>query len=111
MSKPRVVKDYDKLDEAIVEQMKLAYPKGFDRHLITFKNAQGKFVSALPFETDDRYYLIRMTKDLAREIIEEDDDYDDDGNLKADIREEYEEKYEEIGEEALEIPDEESEDD
>ena len=97
MSKPRVVKDYDKLDEAIQEQIKLNYPYGFDRHLITFKNAEGKFVSALPFETDDRYYLVRMTKETAREIIEQDEDYDDDGILKDEVKEEYEEKYDDLG--------------
>ncbi len=93
MSKPRVIKNYEKLDEAIQEQIKLNYPYGFDRHLITFKNIEGKFVSALPFETDEKHYLVRMTKALAQEIIEQDDDYDDDGNLKDDIKEEYGEKY------------------
>ncbi len=95
MSKPRIVKDYEKLEENIQEQIKLKYPYGFDRHLITFKNMEGKFVSALPFETDDRYYLVRMTKIEAREIIEEDEDYNDDGVLKKTVREEYEEKYDE----------------
>ncbi len=114
MDKPRIVKDYEKLDEAIQEQIKLNYPYGFDRHLITFKNATGKFVSALPFETDDRYYLIRMSKALAQEIIEEDDDYDDDGNLKKAVKEEYEEKYDDSEDEEFDIadiPDEDLDDD
>lgn len=81
MSKPRVVKDFDKVDEEVIGQIKLEYPYGFDKKLITFKNKEGKFVSALPFETEDRYYLIRMTRNQAQEIIEEDEDYDDDGNL------------------------------
>lgn len=89
----RVIKDYEKLDEAIKEQLKLKYPYGFDRHLITFKNIQGKFVSALPFEAEEKYYLVRMTKALAQEIIEEDDDYDEDGNLKDDAKEEYIDKH------------------
>ena len=92
-SKPRVVKDYEKLDEAVVEQIKLAYPMGFRRNLIDFKNAQGDTVSALPFETDDRYYLVRMTVKQAVRIIEEDDDYDDDGNLKPKVRKAYTAKY------------------
>jgi len=92
-NKPRVVKDYDKLTTELLEQIKLFYPYGFEDKLITFKNATGKFVSALPFETDDNYYLIRMTKVEAMEIIEEDDDYDEDGNLKEDVIEEYEERY------------------
>lgn len=92
-TKPRVVKDYEKLDEDIQEQIKLMYPFGFAKHLIQYKNTEGKFVSALPFETDDRYYLVRMTLIEARQIIEEDDDYDASGELKESVKEEYEEKY------------------
>jgi hypothetical protein len=93
VNKPRVVKDYEKLDSDIQEQIKLTYPYGFAKHLIQYKNAEGKFVSALPFETDDRYYLVRMTLIEARQIIEDDDDYDESGELKESVKEEYEEKY------------------
>ncbi len=93
-SKPRVVKDYEKLDPAVLEQIKLSYPMGFRRHLIDFKNAQGDTVSALPFETDDRYYLVRMTVKQAVRFIEEDDDYDEDGNLKPKVRKAYTAKHE-----------------
>lgn len=93
MSKPRVVKDYDKLDLAIQEQIKLNYPHGFHKHLITFKNIKGEFVSALPFEAEDKYYLVRMTKQEARDIIEDDDDFDDDGMLKKDVIEDLQTKY------------------
>jgi len=94
MNKPKIVKDYEKLEEAILEQIKLNYPRGFERNLITFKNAAGKFVSALPFETEEKYYLVRMTRAEAQDIIDDDDDYDEDGNLREDVKEEYEEKYE-----------------
>ncbi len=93
-NKPRVIKDYDALDANIQERIKLFYPEGFEDNLIRFTNKDGKYVSALPFETDDRYYLVRMSVAEAQEIIEEDDDYDEDGNLKDDIRDEYEEKHE-----------------
>ena len=93
MSKPRVIKDYEKLDKSIIEQIKLNYPYGFEDHLIVFVNAEGKNVSALPFETSDRYYLIRMTVDQAIGFVEEDDDYDGDGNLMDSAKEAYEEKY------------------
>jgi len=95
MDKPRIVKDYDKLDTEIQEQLKLNYPKGFEKSLITIKNVKNAFVSVLPFETDDKYYLVRMTKTEAQEIVEEDEDYDDDGNLIDEVRDEYEERYEE----------------
>jgi len=92
-SKPRVIKDYDKLDPSIQEQIKLVYPAGFSDNLIYYFDKDGKNVSALPFETDDKYYLIRMTLSEAERIIEDDDDYDDDGFLKDHVREEYEDKY------------------
>ncbi len=93
MSKPRVVKDYELLDVEVQEQIKLAYPYGFERKLIKFTNQKGKLVSALPFETEEKYYLVRMTLQEAKDIVEDDDDYDDDGNLRDDIKAEYEDKY------------------
>ncbi len=105
-SKPRVVKDYEKLDESIKEMIKLNYPHGFEEHLVTFNNGEGKRVSALPFETEEKYYLVRMTIAEAQAIIEEDDDYDEEGNLTDDAREEYEEKYEDEDEVAEEGSDE-----
>lgn len=112
MNKPRIVKDYDKLDLSVQEQIKLSYPYGFEGELMSFKNAEGKNVSALPFETDEKYYLVRMTVSEAQSIIEDDDDYDDDGNLKEAIKEEYEEKYEgeDLGED-IEIDMEDEDDD
>lgn len=109
--KPRVIKDFDKLDAAIQEQIKLTYPRGFSKHLVQFTNREGSKVSALPFETDEKYYLVRMTITEARKIILRDEDYDEDGKLRTEIREDYEDKYADLDyigdddEEALDIPD------
>lgn len=92
-SKPRVIKDFEKLDFEIQEQIKLAYPYGFFESLIHFYDKEGKRVSALPFETDEKYYMIRMTKDEAKAIIKDDEDFDNEGNLKDDIKDDYESKY------------------
>jgi hypothetical protein len=92
-SKPRVIKDYEKLDPEIQEKIKLEYPSGFSENLIYFNNKDGKRVSALPFETEDKYYLVRMTVYEAEKIIEDDDDYDSTGSLKDSAKEEYESKY------------------
>lgn len=96
ITKPRIVKDYNKLDASVKEMIKLNYPFGFEDSLITFTNAEGRKVSALPFETDDKYYLVRMTVAEAVSIIEDDDDYDDEGNLTDEAREDYEEKYDDL---------------
>lgn len=95
MNKPRIVKDYSKIDESVKQQIKLTYPEGFEEHLIKFNNKEGMTVSALPFETEDKYYLVRMTVSQAQAIIEDDDDYDDDGMLRDEVREEYEDNLDE----------------
>lgn len=95
MSKPRVIKDYEKLPDDIIEQIKLAYPAGFVDHLITITNMDGKLIKALPFEAEDKHYLIRMTVSEAESLIEDDDDYDDEGNLKPKVKRVFEEKYDE----------------
>jgi hypothetical protein len=93
MSKPRVIKAFEKLDTEIQEQIKLAYPRGFEKHLIRFKNIENKFVSALPFETEDKYYMVKMSVEEAQRIILDDDDYNDNGILRSEVREQYEEKF------------------
>lgn len=107
ISKPRVIKDYEKLEETIKEQIKLEYPNGFSQNLITFTNKDGMLVSALPFETEDKYYLVRMTTQEAIDIISDDDDYDDEGTLKDESREAYEDKYSE----EMDIPADDDDDD
>ena len=85
MNKKRIVKDYDALPEEIINRIKAEYPYGFEGNLVSFTNKEGNKVSALPFETEEIYYLIRMTVREARQIIEDDDDYDDEGNLRDDF--------------------------
>lgn len=92
-NKLKVIKDYDKLEKEIKEQIKLQYPEGYSEHLIKFKNVNGDMVSALPFETEDRIYMVRMSVEKAIQIVEDDDDFEDDGTLKSNIREEYEDKH------------------
>ena len=81
----RIVKDYDALPEEILQQVKMKYPTGYESHLVSYTNAEGKIVTALPFATDEIYYLIRMTIAEARKIVKDDDDFDDDGILRGDF--------------------------
>lgn len=94
--KPRVIKDYEKLPSEIQEQIKIAYPHGYHKKLIQFTDARGAKVSALPFETDEKYYLVRMTIAEARQIVAEDDDFDEDGMLREDRQDVYEDRYEDL---------------
>lgn len=85
LAKKRVVKDYDALPEDIVRLVKIKYPSGYADHLLSYTDKEGKKVSALPFETDDTYYLIRMTILEAKRLVKEDEDYDDEGQLREDF--------------------------
>ncbi len=85
MAKKRVVKDYDALPEDIVRLVKMKYPTGYADHLVTYSDKEGKKVSALPFEADDAYYLIRMTILEAKRLVKEDVDYDEEGVLREDF--------------------------
>lgn len=85
MAKKRIVKDYDKLPKETQAQVKMEYPNGFAHKLISYVGPKGEKVSALPFETEETYYLIRMTVQEARQIIRDDEDYDEDGKLRDDF--------------------------
>ena len=95
-NKLRVIQDFEKVSTEIQEQIKLVYPEGFSQHLVEFKNKDNETVFALPFETDDKIYMIRMSYKKAVQLIEDDEDYDDDGVLKDDIRERYEDEHSDV---------------
>jgi len=92
-SKPRVIKDYNKLDKNLQQQIKLIYADGFAENLIHFFDKKGIKITVLPFETDDKYYMLRMTENEAIQIVDDDDDFDDDGFLKDNVKQDYEDKY------------------
>jgi DNA-directed RNA polymerase subunit delta len=106
LAKKRVVKDYTALTEEIARLVKNQYPSGYSEHLVTYNDKDGKKVSALPFETDDTYYLIRMTVLEAKRIVKEDEDFDDDGQLKEDLVDvEVDNEFDGAGEDDDEIAD------
>ena len=80
MSKPRVIKYFENLDDNTKAELLELYPYGFDRNLITFKNHKGELISALPYENDASVFMIRMSKKEAQEIYSdlEDMDFEDD---------------------------------
>lgn len=96
MSKLRVTMAYEKLSQELKEQLKLVYDEGFSEHLINYTDKDGKNISALRFETDEKIYLIRMTRSQAIEIIDEDPDYDEEGSLIDSVKEDYEEKHSDV---------------
>lgn len=103
-NKPRVIKNYSKLDKEIQQQIKLIYDEGFAEHLIHFFDKNGVKITVLPYETEDKYYMIRMTEHEAIAIVEDDDDYNDDGYLKDDIKQSYEDKFSDLDHVAEQLP-------
>jgi DNA-directed RNA polymerase subunit delta len=87
LAKKRIVKDYDALPEETLRLVKMKYPNGYADSLVSYTDKEGKKVSALPFESDEAYYLIRMTIMEAKRLVKEDEDFDDEGVLRGDFAE------------------------
>ena len=61
----------------LLMQLNDQYPMGFNEHLLRFTNAKGEQVSALPFETEDIYYLVKVNHSGGYHILDEDDQIED----------------------------------
>lgn len=94
-NKPRVIKDFEKLDPAIQVMIRDAFPSGYGSSLISITNKDGMLISALPFETDDKYYLVKMPVREAKVV--EDDDFEEDvfvkETVKPDLDDEFKEEF------------------
>ncbi|MAX78612.1 MAG: hypothetical protein CL843_00350 [Crocinitomicaceae bacterium] len=81
MEKKRSIIDFKNITEEILEAINKKYPYGWDDRIIKFKNASGETVSAIPIETEDANYLVKVGKHLDAKMeayLEDDDDEDDD---------------------------------
>lgn len=76
MNKKRIIKDYDQMPTEVLIQLKDRFPHGYQEHLLRFNNSNGEPISALPFETKDTLYLVRMNLSGGYHVV--DDDSDDD---------------------------------
>ncbi|TVZ50902.1 hypothetical protein [Dokdonia sp. Hel_I_53] len=90
MKKPsnlkRVIVDYAKLNDDILNLLVNKYPYGYDKeHIITFKNAQGEMVDCVEVQTEDTLYLVKVSKRLVVAMEDFDqDDYDEDDDQDSD---------------------------
>ena len=64
LRKKRVIKDFRNLPEDIREAIREKYPYGYVNDLITFADKDKHIISALPYETEDISYLIKMPSSL-----------------------------------------------
>ena len=68
-TKPRVIKDLEAVDQSIINSIIRKYPMGFSKHLVSFTDLKGKKVLALPYEDDEKSYMLKITKARARAIM------------------------------------------
>jgi hypothetical protein len=82
----RVIVDYIKIPEDILQKLVEKYPLGYkNRDIISFTNAKGKSVEALELKTEDTIYFVKVSAMLVDkmddyEIDEEEDDFVDEGS-------------------------------
>ncbi len=80
MDKKRVIVDYKNITSDLLQRFTDAFPHGYDdEDIIRFTNAKGESVRAVPMETDDTKYLVKVSVELDRrvEAFLDDDDNDD----------------------------------
>lgn len=61
----------------ILVQLKNQYPYGYQKYVLRFNNAKGELISALPFETDEIIYLVKINTSGGYHIVDEEDFVDD----------------------------------
>ncbi|MEN8957051.1 MAG: DNA primase, partial [Flavobacteriales bacterium] len=61
----RVIVDYIKIPEDILQKLVEKYPLGYkNRDIITFTNAKGERVEAVELKTEDTIYLVKVSQKL-----------------------------------------------
>jgi hypothetical protein len=82
-AKRRIIVDYKNVTNEILDLFTDRYPYGYDdSDIIRFKNAKGEMVRAVPFETADTKYLVKVSVQMDQQIeafLEDEDDDSDSG--------------------------------
>ena len=76
----RVIVDYKKLTDELLNLLVAKFPDGYDREdIIRFQNAKNEMVEALEIRTEDTVYLVKVSQGLANTMSDfEEDEQDDD---------------------------------
>jgi len=68
-SKKRLIVDFKNITNSILTLFTERYPYGYDDDdIIRFTKPSGEKVSAVPFETDETYYLIKIGVEMDKKI-------------------------------------------
>lgn len=85
-NKRRSVISYANLSPELQIELKKAYPTGYTDHLVRIDKPNGEFFCAVPFETEEVSYLVKINVKIdehPEEIFEK--NYDDDNVKDEDI--------------------------
>ncbi|MFN3951333.1 MAG: DNA primase [Thermaurantimonas sp.] len=79
MEKKRIIVDYKNITNKLLSLLLETYPNGYEDSIIKFKNARNEWVSAVPLETEDAKYLVKVSVELDKRVeafslMEEEDD-------------------------------------
>ena len=73
----RVIVDYAKLTNEILNLLVEKFPDGYDdSDIIRFRNAKNELIEAVEVRTEDTIYLVKVSMKLADRIENHDDDED-----------------------------------
>lgn len=73
----RIIVDYTKLTQEILDLLVEKYPDGYEEiDIIRFKNIQNELIEAVEVRTDDTIYLVKISKKLQDRMVNYDDDFD-----------------------------------
>jgi DNA-directed RNA polymerase subunit delta len=76
----RVIVDYAKLTNEILNLLVEKFPEGYDdSNIVRFRNAKNELIEAVEVRTDDTIYLVKVSTKLADRIenYDEDEEMDD----------------------------------
>ena len=77
MDKNRLIIDYNNITPELLAILTDKYPEGFDPGvMITYTNAKGELVRAIPLETEDTKYLFKVSVALQNKVDRYLDDLD-----------------------------------
>jgi hypothetical protein len=77
MDKNRLIIDYNNITPELLAILTDKYPEGFDPGvMITYTNAKGELVRAIPLETEDTKYLFKISVALQNKVDRYLDDLD-----------------------------------
>lgn len=75
----RVIVDYKKLDNKVLNLLVEKYPDGYDDYdIVTYRNANNEVVECIEVRTEDTAYLVKVSKRLVMAM--EDYDMNDNGD-------------------------------